>query len=152
METALEGRRPPPAGFWIRFAAVVVDLVVFIVAETLLRLFTGALWGAGVVESRMFESAVVFFGVVFDAVYHVTLHGMFGQTVGKMAVNIRVVQLDGRPLSWGIATIRYLGAWISLLPFGIGFLMAALRADKRALHDLLAGTRVIRVGDGGGMA
>jgi uncharacterized RDD family membrane protein YckC len=144
METALDERRPPPAGFWIRFAATIVDLVVFVVAEVLLRLVTRALWGVAVVESRMFEGIVLVFGLVFDAVYHVTLHAMFGQTVGKMVLNIRVVQLDGRPLSWGIAAARYLAAWISLLLFGIGYVMAGLRSDKRALHDLLAGTRVIK--------
>jgi uncharacterized RDD family membrane protein YckC len=144
METAPEARRPSLAGFWIRVAAVLVDLIVLVVAETVLRLSTRALWGGAVTESRVFEGTVPLFGLVFDAVYNVILHAMFGQTVGKMVVNIRVVQLDGHSLSWGIAVIRYLGEWVSMLLFGIGYLMAGLRADKRALHDLLAGTRVVR--------
>jgi uncharacterized RDD family membrane protein YckC len=144
METAPDGRRPSPAGFWIRFVAVLVDLIVLVVAETMLRLSARALWGGAVLESRMFEGTVPLFGLVFDAVYNVILHAMFGQTVGKMVVNIRVVRLDGQSLPWGISVIRYLGEWVSMFLFGIGYLMAGLRADKRALHDLLAGTRVVR--------
>jgi uncharacterized RDD family membrane protein YckC len=144
METALEPRRPSPAGFWVRFVAALVDLIVFLVAQIALRLFTRALWGAAVAESRMFEGTVLLFGLVFDAVYHVTLHAMFGQTVGKMVLDIRVVRLDGHRLSWGIAVIRYLGEWVSSFLLGVGYVMAGLRPDKRALHDLLAGTRVVR--------
>jgi uncharacterized RDD family membrane protein YckC len=144
METALEPRRPSPAGFWIRVVAVLVDLIVLVVAQIVLRLFSWALWGGAVVESRVFEGTVFLFGLVFDAVYQVTLHAMFGQTVGKLVLNVRVVQLDGHPLSWRIAVNRYLGEWVSVCLLGIGYVMAGLRPDKRALHDLLAGTRVVR--------
>jgi uncharacterized RDD family membrane protein YckC len=67
---------------------------------------------------------------------------MWGQTLGKMALQIRVVSMDGGPLSFGQAVGRYFAAILSALLLMIGFIMAGARSDKRALHDLLAGTRV----------
>ena len=40
---------------------------------------------------------------------------------------------------------RYLACYVSAIPLGFGFLVAALRRDKRALHDLIAGSRVERL-------
>ena len=57
---------------------------------------------------------------------------------------MRVVGADGEPPALGASVLRFIGYFVSLLPFGFGFVMAGLRADRRALHDLLAGTRVDR--------
>jgi uncharacterized RDD family membrane protein YckC len=59
-----------------------------------------------------------------------------------MAFQVRVVSREGGPLSFGQAALRHLGSWLSAVILGIGYLVAAFRADKRALHDLIAGTRV----------
>jgi uncharacterized RDD family membrane protein YckC len=48
-------------------------------------------------------------------------------------------------LSFGQATGRYFATFLSALILCIGFIMAGIRSDKRALHDLLAGTRVVRL-------
>ena len=70
-----------------------------------------------------------------------------GQTIGKMAVGIRVVPMaeeHGRvPL--GHSVLRAAAYSISALPAGLGFLPALVGADKRALHDRLADTRVVKV-------
>ena len=50
----------------------------------------------------------------------------------------------GEALSPGKAIQRQVGFALSILTAGLGFLVAAVRADKRALHDLIAGTRVER--------
>ncbi|MEA1918610.1 MAG: RDD family protein, partial [Campylobacterota bacterium] len=47
------------------------------------------------------------------------------------------------PLSNKQLIIRYIGYIVSIIPLMIGFFMVAFRSDKRALHDLLAGTVVI---------
>ena len=69
-----------------------------------------------------------------------------GATLGKQAIGMRIVRADGARLSFGRATARYfLKTLITpLVPFGIGYLLAAFTARKRALHDLLADTLVLK--------
>jgi uncharacterized RDD family membrane protein YckC len=62
-----------------------------------------------------------------------------------MLMQIRVVRMDGGPLTLGQSIGRYFASYLSALTLSIGFIMAGLRSDKRALHDLLAGTRVERL-------
>ena len=82
---------------------------------------------------------------LFAVLYVVTLVALDGQTLGKLIVRVRVVDADGAPPAFGASVLRFIGYFISLLPFGFGFVVAGLRTDRRALHDLLAGTRVERL-------
>jgi len=67
-----------------------------------------------------------------------------GTTPGKRMVGIKIVDAKTfEDITNKQAITRSLGYIISTIPFGIGFLMVALRKDKRALHDLLANTAVI---------
>jgi len=67
-----------------------------------------------------------------------------GTTPGKRMVGIKIVDAKTfEDISNKQAITRSLGYIISLIPFGLGFLMVAFRKDKRALHDLLANTAVI---------
>lgn len=67
-----------------------------------------------------------------------------GATPGKKMMGIEVVSMEGsQELSNKQMIIRYFGYIVSTIPFLIGFFMVAFRSDKRALHDLLAGTAVI---------
>jgi uncharacterized RDD family membrane protein YckC len=65
-----------------------------------------------------------------------------GQTIGKMAVGIKVVAETGR-LDGTTALRRTLSALLFLLPFGLGYLPALIGSDRRALHDRVTGTRVV---------
>src|SRR5262245_48561459 len=67
-----------------------------------------------------------------------------GQTIGKMAMRIRVVA-DDVPLDPARAARRTLVSAVSLLAAGAGFLPVLVDPDRRALHDRLAGTRVVQV-------
>jgi uncharacterized RDD family membrane protein YckC len=72
-----------------------------------------------------------------------------GQTIGKMAAGIRVIPADpGAPpserVSFGQAVVRAAGYVASALPAGIGFLPAFFGPERRALHDRLADTRVVK--------
>ena len=149
METAFDAQGPPPAGFWIRFVAALIDSLVFVAVEFVLGVVAGLVWGGEIAETKVFKATVTAFMLVFGSVYYVALHSAFGQTFGKMAMKIRVVRLDGGGISVGTAILRYIGYFVSGLIFVVGYLMAGLRDDKRALHDLLAGTRVIRLGEAG---
>jgi uncharacterized RDD family membrane protein YckC len=96
-------------------------------------------------DDRLAAAASRAFRFLASPCYFVFLHWARGQTLGKMAFHIRVVSRDGGPLSFGQAALRHLGSWLSAAILGIGYLVAAFRADKRALHDLIAGTRVEHV-------
>jgi uncharacterized RDD family membrane protein YckC len=144
METALDRREPAPAGFWIRFVAVVIDSVVILTMQSLFGLVARYVWGVELLETTLFFSVVTLFTVVFSGVYSVVLHAYEGQTLGKMLVNVRVEQVGGRPLSKSTALLRWIASWIAAMPLLLGFVVAGLRRDKRGLHDLLAGTRVVR--------
>ena len=85
------------------------------------------------------------FTLVFAGVYTTVLHTMDGQTIGKMLMGARVVGADGAPLPLGAALLRYVAYFVSAAPLAMGFIMAGLRRDKRALHDLIAGSRVDRI-------
>jgi len=131
-----------PAGFWIRFAAVMIDGVVLLLAQGILFGAGWILWGGGMDAGILVKLAMRLFSSIIGAGYSIVLHWIWGQTLGKMALQIRVVSMDGGPLSFGQSVGRYFATLLSALILGIGFIMAGVRSDKRALHDLLAGTRV----------
>jgi uncharacterized RDD family membrane protein YckC len=65
-------------------------------------------------------------------------------TLGKMALGIVVTDMDSRRISFGRATGRYFAKILSGLILGIGFLMVAFTEKKQGLHDILAGTLVVK--------
>jgi uncharacterized RDD family membrane protein YckC len=95
---------------------------------------------------KWLNQALPHFYLIFNVIfflYDVLLNGRYGATIGKMAVGARIVQADGSPIGYGRAALRWVGARVSDSLFFAGYLMIAMRPDKRALHDLLAGTKVI---------
>ena len=151
MSTVLARETPRPAGFWIRGVALILDVVIFYVAEHSFRFAAYRLWGDDVRDFDTGDATLVVrvladvFTLVFAGVYTTVLHTMDGQTIGKMLTGVRVVGADGAPLPLGAALLRFFGYFGSAAPLFIGFIMAGLRRDKRALHDLIAGSRVDRV-------
>ncbi len=142
MDDAVPAR---PAGFWIRAVALAIDILVFVLVQIALARLARALWGPASDGGTPAPAAVTLFTLLFTAAYSTTLHALAGQTIGKSLVGVRVVAPDGALLTIGPALLRYLACYISAAPLGFGFLIAALRQDKRALHDLIAGSRVERV-------
>lgn len=132
-----------PAGFWIRGVAALVDFAVFALVFRSLELIGQGVIGATAERSPFI--ATVMFTMLFAAVYTTTLHALGGQTLGKMLLGVRVQDASGSGVRAGAALLRFFAYFASLLSLGVGFVMAGLRSDKRALHDLIAGTRVERV-------
>jgi uncharacterized RDD family membrane protein YckC len=97
--------------------------------------FDGVLLLAGV---------LVALGIILSAVYFVGFTGGCGQTPAKMLLGLRVIRRDGRSAGYGRAFVRWVGYGLGVLTLGLGFLIALLNRDRRALHDWLAGTRVVR--------
>jgi uncharacterized RDD family membrane protein YckC len=132
-----------PAGFWIRLVAFLIDLVVIFLAQFVLRVVAVARFGSGGAPG-----AVGFFTFVFAVAYPMVLHALTGQTLGKLLTRVRVVALDGEALPVGAALLRAVAFWATLpLTLGIGHIVGGLRKDKRAFHDLIAGSRAERVPD-----
>ena len=88
---------------------------------------------------------VVFLGLMKVA-YVAVFTAMGGQTIGKMAMHIRVVSTDNRTLSGAAALRRTLASLVSVVTAGLGYLPGLVGRDRRAIHDRLAGSRVITVG------
>lgn len=83
--------------------------------------------------------------LLFLPLYHILMWRWWGQTVGMMAVRIRVVARDGGPISLGRSALRLIAYAASTLPLFLGIVYALFDRRRRALHDLLAGTVVIEL-------
>ena len=134
-----------PAGFWIRVVAAIVDFAVFWLVNLTLGLLAARMFRVDLESALALRSSLAACTVLFVALYVIVLHALEGQTIGKLVVRVRVVGPDDLPPPVGASVLRFFAYFVSLLPFGLGFIMAGLRADRRGLHDLIAGTRVERV-------
>jgi len=128
------------AGFWIRFGAKFVDGIILNVVGRLLGLVIGlALKGD---EAAVWIAAGV--GLILNAGYVIYFTGKYGATPGKMACKIEVIRADGSAMTFGRATGRYFAEILSSLTLLIGYIMAGFDEEKRALHDRICDTRVVR--------
>ena len=94
----------------------------------------------------MLRFQVVFLGTYLPLrmAYFVGFHGSLGATPGKMLFGLRVIRMDGEPLSFPRAFGRFLAELVSISALFVGYLIAPFHPEQRALHDLVAGTRVVR--------
>jgi uncharacterized RDD family membrane protein YckC len=148
------------AGFWIRFVAALIDGIILGVAGSAVQLL---LVGSSFVPMMRIrpdappEEAFALFGAMMGRFALVMLvnsamgacyEGFFvsraGATPGKMALGLRVVRPNGAPVSLGRAFGRYFGKWLSSFILGIGYIMAGFDSQKRALHDMICDTRVVK--------
>lgn len=133
------------APFSLRCGAFLIDYIVLasIVAfSTLIARFFG---GGARLAGGTVETAGVLVALGVTVLNFVLLTAWRGQTIGKWATGLRIEKMDGRDLSVVRALLRHLiGYPLSFLTFGLGFLVAAFNAHGRALHDLVAGTVVVR--------
>jgi len=142
------------AGLQLRIVAFILDIMVLI--------SFGMLFGAGVgaylvVDSNLndgnlsdsapYVAVSVLLGYVFAFVplYHIVLWSRWGQTVGKMAVHIKVLSRTGGRLSLGRSALRLLGYAASVAPLFLGIVIALFDRERRTLHDRLADTVVVEL-------
>lgn len=142
-------RRDPverqPAPFSLRCGAALIDyiLLVGIVAfSTIIARWYG---GGARTAGNSAETIGVIISFIVALLNFALLAGLTGRTVGKWATGLRIEQQDGDVPGIGIALFRhFVGYPVSFLTLGLGFLMAIFSARGRALHDLIAGTVVVR--------
>ncbi len=132
------------AGFWIRFVAKFLDgLIVGIPMEFLRYSLFGmeSLWSP---ETTPGELVFDLFNLSVALCYTWLLTWKFGATLGKLALDLRVVTANGEPIGCGRALGRTLAEVLSGILLLIGYIIAAFDSEKRTLHDHICGTRVIR--------
>jgi len=136
---------PPDAGVGARFLAVVIDLLILMVIDAAVIYFTMQICGVDVKDIDVLpKGPLLAFLFVQNSGYLVAFTAG-GQTLGKMAVGIRVVpDGDGSSLDLARAFLRTLMWLLLAVPAGLGFATALFSRDHRGLHDRFAGTRVVR--------
>lgn len=156
--SAVAQQTPRYAGFWRRFAAALIDGVVF-----------GALWfvvtglyefastlvlertvfspdGAGLLRAMWLLSAgrwLVMAALVIGY-FAIPEGSKRGASLGKLLLRLRVASKDGQRAGVARATVRTLLKPVSALPLMMGFLIAAWSGRKQALHDMMSGSVVLR--------
>lgn len=121
-QQSIDYRLLPRVGFWRRFAATLIDFCVFLIPIGIFHGFTWVLW----------------------FLYHFLLWRWGGATIGDLIVGIKIVREDGRELDWRTALIRAFAGILSGIAFFVGFFWAGWSREKKAWHDYIAGTIVVR--------
>ncbi|MCG2726294.1 MAG: RDD family protein [Elusimicrobia bacterium] len=139
-----------PAGFNERLIAYVIDALPFVAVcyWTLVKLVSAEFIVFNPRNELKWKLIWIFLYLVYE-----TIFSSGGRaTLGKYIMGIRVKNSDGNDLSIGKAFLRSIAYFISSIPLNAGFLMALFTAKKRALHDYIGSSRVIKVRENGPMA
>ncbi|EIJ81690.1 YxaI [Bacillus methanolicus PB1] len=154
-------------GFWVRFAAYLIDSIILGIPLTILSfiitvVFFGASGGfdAALTDPNYLEQdpadagAVAFagaylvsllFNFIVSFLYFAGLHASKWQaTIGKNLLGLKVTDMDGNRISFGRALGRYLAMTFLSSIFLIGYIITAFTEKKQALHDLIARTVVVK--------
>jgi uncharacterized RDD family membrane protein YckC len=147
IETEDEDARAATASILPRLLAGFIDAFILCAIGSLVLYLTlricGVPWsGVAIIPAVPFVS----FLLLIAGGYFTLFTAAGGQTIGKMAAGIKVVSMDGghARVPLGHAVLRAAAYGLSALPVGLGFLPALVGADRRAFHDRLADTRVVK--------
>ncbi len=150
---AVSGIGTPYQGVGIRFVALLIDIIILGVITSVVTLpFQSGVsvdpaTGAVSIGALFYAGIIVSF--VIELLYYTLLLGRYGQSVGKMAVKIKVVkETDGSPITYGAAFVRSILLLIDAIPYVIPYLLGAIliwSSDKKQrLGDRVARTVVVR--------
>ena len=154
---------PSYAGFWLRAAAYFLDgLILGIPFGAVVLILVFMLGGFHMILRRRhsFETAALPFAAPFLLIFFSAMIVLFGlqwlyfaglesssrqATLGKAAMSLRVTDLNGNRITFGRATGRFFAKLVSgMVPLALGYIMAEVTEKKQALHDMMAGTLVLR--------
>ncbi len=133
------------AGFWRRVAATLIDTIPLAIMSWIIGSATrtpSMVWWD--VESAADLRGFVLGAIIAWIYYALSESSRVQATLGKMIIGIYVTDESGRRITFGKATGRHFGKYVSGVILGIGFLMAGFTAKKQGLHDILAGTLVVK--------
>jgi len=121
------------ASFWQRFFAAFIDGFILLIPNYIFQFMFGK-------ETLGDYTASIITGWLYYALLE---SGSWQATVGKRSLRIKVVDMDGQRISFGQATGRHFGKFISAIILFIGYFMMLWDDKKQTLHDKMAGTLVV---------
>lgn len=125
------------AGFWRRAIAYCIDLIFIMILGAIVGAILGGMFPDFILS--LSDGAFNLIGLIIAWLYYAHWESSEKQaTIGKIALNIKVINRAGNRLSFGNASGRFFGKIVSGLILGIGFLMAAFTQHKQALHDIIS--------------
>jgi len=86
--------------------------------------------------------------LVGSVAYFTGMWAWKGTTVGNVVLNLKVVRLDGQPVTFAVALVRALAAWLSAVVLFLGFFWIAWDQERQGWHDKIAGTTVVKLPKG----
>lgn len=137
------------AGFWVRLAATIIDMMIVSLGETLMEgifdrlvALTGGYTSA---REELVATIIIWIaiGIASFVYYTYFVSGPWQATPGKKLLGLKIVRSDGSRLDFKRATKRFFDYSWSFITLGIGFMMVGWTREKTGLHDLTADTRVI---------
>lgn len=142
-------------GFWIRFLARMIDQILLSVVTYgiffiiflplgLLDFEAIANNGGQVAFPVAIYAITIVIGYGLPCIYETWMVGRYNATLGKMALGLKVYRSDGAELTYMRAFGRFWGTIVSSMTCLIGYIMAGFDDEKRALHDHICDTRVLR--------
>ena len=133
------------APFNLRCGAILIDYIVLALILTFSTIVARLMGGGARLAGGTAENIGILFTFLAAVLDLGVLAGLTGKTLGKWTTGLRLETTDANRPGIGRALLRhFIGYPISFLLFGLGFLLAIVNPTGRALHDLLAGTVVIR--------
>ncbi len=133
-------------GFWRRFAAAFVDGIVLFFPQAITRVALNlSLFSTGESSDAVTELLVSVGTLVMYWLYSSLLESSARQaTLGQQLLGLRVMDVEGRRISFARASARYFGQILSALICGVGYLFNLWTSRRQTLHDLIAGCVLVR--------
>jgi len=132
------------AGFWIRVGASLIDTVILLLITTplLLLIYGDTYWDS---QSLVLGSWDFIISYVFPAIAVIIFWSYKSATPGKMALKLTILDAKtGQKPTTQQFIIRYLGYFVSTIPFLLGLIWVGIDKRKQGWHDKMAGTVVVK--------
>lgn len=132
----------PYASFWQRAIAFLIDSAILYIINTLVSGIFQLSTSITDVKDLLVSCLISI--VIGWTYYSIQESSSKRATLGKRAVGLQVTDINGEQISFWRATGRYFSAYLSALLLFVGYLMMPFTPKRQTLHDLIAGTIVIR--------
>ena len=130
-------------GFWTRFVAYVIDIIVIYAISSLLNTFSFGLLNKQLDFPILGEESLSYVIVMFT--YFIAMTCFFSQTLGKMIMKIKVETNKGEKLSFADVVYRELvGRLLMIFLVYLPYLAVGFTNKKKGLHDFIADTVVVK--------